>query len=100
MTIRARTIALSTTAAAVVTNAELAHTPLNRLYSIAIKNVDGLIDVHIGGSTVTSAGANGFTLAAGNSISIDLAPGDELYAVAASGTPNIDVLEAGYRPGA
>lgn len=49
--------------------------------------------VYLGGSTVTSA--NGYVLAAGGTLSGWLFPGDALYALTASGTSTLAVLQLG-----
>lgn len=51
----------------------------------------GSATVYLGGSDVSTA--NGFALAAGERIGVDLAQQDELYAVAASGTVEVRTLE-------
>jgi hypothetical protein len=97
MPVYARIEGLTTTAEALVTLDQLRNTEVNRPHRFAIKNVDGAITVYLGGSNVTNAGANGYELIAGASIAMDLYAGDELYAVAASGTPSIRILEIGNK---
>lgn len=48
--------------------------------------------VFLGGATVDST--NGFPLTTSDSFSIDLINGDDLYAVASTGAPTIQVLAA------
>ena len=60
--------------------------------SILVKN-KGSADVDLGPSGVT-AGA-GFALSAGESVSVDLSPGESLYGIAASGTVSCHVFEGG-----
>lgn len=97
MPVYARLEALSTTAEAIVDQTALAYTTSTTPYRVAIKNMDGAISVYLGGSNVTSAGANGYELPFGATISLDLYTGDVLWAVAASGTPNIRILEIGHK---
>lgn len=49
--------------------------------------------LYVGGSDVTSA--NGFPVAAGQSLAVDLLPHDELYGVLASGSGTASVLRLG-----
>lgn len=60
--------------------------------SLAIRN-KGTASVYLGGAGVTTG--NGFELAAGESLSVDLAEGERLYAIAASGTVPVHVLRTG-----
>lgn len=48
--------------------------------------------VYVGPSTVTTG--NGFELPAGGSLSMDLAAGEQLYGIVASGTQTVHVLRA------
>lgn len=62
---------------------------------VTIRNVDSTIIVYVGGSGVTSAGVAGMSLhggTAGAGESITLETSAAVYAVAASGTPNVRVL--------
>lgn len=53
----------------------------------------GSADIDLGGDGVT-AGA-GFPLGAGESVSVELEPGESLYAIVASGTESLAILEGG-----
>ena len=97
MPVYARLQGLTTSALSVVSAQTLGWTAANVPYRVAIKNVDGAITVYLGGSNVTNTGANGYELLFGQTITLDLYIGDELYAVAASGTPNIRLLELGNK---
>lgn len=98
MAFAARVVALSTTAAVVVTADNISRIEPDIPFRVAIQNDDASITVYIGGSDVTSAGNNGYKLIAGAQIALDLYVGDgPLYAVSASGTPNIRVLEVGNK---
>lgn len=59
---------------------------------VLVRNADASISIDLGGSAVN---ANGFTLIAGASVSLDLQPGEVLYGRAASGTPVVHVLKSG-----
>jgi hypothetical protein len=97
MPVYARLEPLSTTAEAIVSSTNLTYTNTGTPYRVAIKNVDGAITVYLGGADVANTGANGYELLFGTTISLDLYTGDVLYAVAASGTPNIRILELGNK---
>ena len=47
-------------------------------------------DIYVGGPDVTTA--NGILVASGANLSVDLGPGDLLYAVASAGTPTVRVM--------
>lgn len=53
----------------------------------------GTAAVYLGGPTVTTV--NGFQLDAGEALPVDLQPADALYAIAASGTHTVHVMEVG-----
>ena len=57
----------------------------------SFKNVDATITIYVGGSAVSSS--NGYPLLAGQSIPANIVGDNEvLYAISASGTPNMAVL--------
>ena len=58
--------------------------------SLLIQNNDASIIVYIGGEDVTAS--NGMPIAASASISIDLISGERVYAIGASGTPELRLL--------
>ena len=63
---------------------------------VTLRNDDAAIIIYIGDSDVSSS--NGFALAAGAAVSFDIqSPVDwqELYAVAASGNPELHILAVG-----
>lgn len=65
---------------------------------VTLRNDDAAINIFLGKSNVTSAGANGFKLIPGAAISFDLkspAEIDQLYAVGASGTPVLHIFAIG-----
>lgn len=61
--------------------------------SLAVALPAGGSTVFVGGPAVTTS--TGFPLAAGSSLALDLAVGDEVYAVVASGTQTVNVLRSG-----
>lgn len=60
--------------------------------SILVTNRHATVSVYLGPSIVTSTG---YELKAGESVSVDLNPGETLYAIAASGSVSVHVLEVG-----
>lgn len=60
--------------------------------SVVVSNLDGAITVYLGGSAVD---ATGFPLLKGASVTLALGPGDGLYGLAASGTPNVAWIATG-----
>ncbi len=60
--------------------------------SILATNRHATVSVYLGPSGVDSTG---YEIKAGESVSIDLYPGESIYAVAASGTVTVHVLEVG-----
>lgn len=75
------------------TTSEVIFTFPNEGTSVIVRNNDASIIVYLGGPDVTTS--NGFPLAAGASIPVSGYAGEILYAVAASGTPVIRLLEQG-----
>jgi hypothetical protein len=63
----------------------------NRDVAVSMQNVDSSINIYIGGSNVTSS-SYGFRLIPGGALSLDVSAGDDLYAIAASGTPSVAVI--------
>lgn len=61
--------------------------------AMVVRNRDTSNSVYLGGPTVTAA--TGFELAAGESMSLDLANNDALYGITASGTVPCHVLQTG-----
>ena len=87
MAIKAEIEALSTSAELVYTSSNgTADAP----QGCVVYNADSAIVVYVGGEGVDST--DGFPLAAGASISLDLIVGDAVWAVAASCAPNINIL--------
>lgn len=59
--------------------------------TVAVKVPTGGADVIIGGSSAVTT-STGYTLSAGESLAIDLRPGDELYGIVASSTQVLHVI--------
>lgn len=57
---------------------------------IAIQNVDSTDTVYVGGEDVTTS--NGYPLAPGEAISLDLIVGDEVWVIASANTPSVRYL--------
>lgn len=57
---------------------------------LEVWNNDASITIYVGGEDVTTA--NGRPVRAQSAVTIDLISGDEVYAIAASGTPEIRLL--------
>lgn len=86
-------MAFKSEANALSTTLELIYTFPNEGASIIVRNNDASIVVYLGGPDVTTS--NGFPLAAGASLPVSGYAGEKLYAVAASSTPEIRILEQG-----
>lgn len=90
-------MAITTTVTALSTAAAKVATPANGRVDdpipVIVQNLDTVITEYIGGSTVTNSGATqGIALLPGQIITMTLMQGDNLYAIAASGTPSICVM--------
>lgn len=60
---------------------------------VLVRNRHATVSVSLGGSTVTAAA--GYELLAGEAVSLDVDSTEKLYAIAASGTVTVHVLEGG-----
>ena len=80
------------TATTTATRLDTADTDTVAGKSVALKNA-GAASVDLGASTVTSGA--GYELAAGAAVSIDLGAGESVYAITASGTAVVHVIETG-----
>lgn len=89
MALDPRAVSVATTATRIDTSSE---TDMARGSSVAVYN-NGAATVYLGDDGVTTA--NGYPLAAGSHMSIDLDPSEALYGIVASGTVEVRVLEAG-----
>jgi len=88
--------ALSTTAERLFTEAFTRGATAGQPIQVTVRNDDASIVVYLGDSDVSSS--NGFALIAGAAVSFDIqSPADwkELYAVAASGTPELHIFAVG-----
>jgi hypothetical protein len=81
-----------TTTAQIVSVAPADELPYANSLTISIQNTDDTIAVFLGGVGVTSS-SYGYKLLPGTTFSADLSPADDLYAVAASGTPKIAIIK-------
>lgn len=60
---------------------------------VVVQNQDAAITIYVGGPTVTNTGATtGIKVLAGQSIALRVMNGDSVYAIPASGTPNVVTL--------
>ena len=61
--------------------------------TVILQNIDASINIFVGGNADAAlTAANGFRVKAGESFSVDLPPLAELWAIAASGTPEVRFL--------
>jgi hypothetical protein len=96
MAIHAQQNALSTSAEALFTAAQVRYATVQNPISVVLRNDDAAIIVYVGNSNVSSS--NGFAIPAGGSLSFDItSPGDwrDIYAVADSGTPELHIFMHG-----
>ena len=82
-----RLVALNASTATLISDAD------QHWVSRVIKNVDSTITVYIGTVNVTGS-TDGFELKAGQSMTEDVIS-SKLYGFAASGTPNVNIMEIG-----
>ena len=61
--------------------------------ALLVRNRDASASVYIGASNVTTA--TGYELLAGESLPVDLDPGEDIYAICAASTVTCHVLEVG-----
>jgi hypothetical protein len=83
------TLSTSPTQLTLTTEEEI---PYASEFSIVIQNTDLDIAVFLGASNVSSL-SYGYKLLPGTNFAADLAPDDEIYAVAASGTPKVAIIK-------
>lgn len=94
MAVYSRQEALSTTAEALFTVAQIRRANVSNPIRVSVRNDDASIAVFIGGADVTTA--NGLEILAGVTFSFEIRSIDELpYVVAASGTPTIHIFVLG-----
>jgi len=91
MAVAHQIVTLNSSTATLVTIPKAQEANYETRVSTSFQNLDGSIDIYIGNANVTSS-SYGYILHAGASISLDLLPGDEVYAIAPTGTPRIAVL--------
>lgn len=92
MAIAHQIVAVQTTAT-LISIPEGSKIPYESKVSFSVQNLDSGITVYLGDSTITSS-SYGFALLPGQVYTVDLLSGDTLYAVTASGTPNVAVFAA------
>lgn len=101
-----RTTSVALNASTPVQLADARYVSTNNPKTVVVQNNDAAINVFLGGQTrlgpgldtvggaaYTLSSTNGFKLAFGQSASFVLGPTDSLWAIAASGTPSVIVLE-------
>jgi len=93
MAIEHQIVALNATKPTLVTISQANEAPYETKVSISIQNLDSGINVYLGSSSVTTS-SYGYKLLAGQSFSVDLLASDSIYAISASGTPNVAVFAA------
>lgn len=84
-------VALNASTATILTIPSANEDSYSQNLTISIQNVNS-VTVYLGDSTVTSS-SYGYSLAPGSTFTADLLPNDEIYAIAASGTPNVAVIK-------
>lgn len=87
MTVAAEAVTVADTATAL--NAVDSTSPLSLIVSVP----SGGVTVYVGASDVTTT--DGFPVAAGESLSVDLQSGEVLYGIVATGTQAANVLRTG-----
>jgi hypothetical protein len=93
MAINHQIVALNSSAATAVSIPQSNQIPYETKVSYAVTNLDPTIIIYLGSSLVTSS-SYGYPLLGNQTFFVDLLPGDNLYAIAASGTPNVAVFVA------
>ncbi|HEY7822348.1 MAG TPA: hypothetical protein VIG24_05925 [Acidimicrobiia bacterium] len=88
MAVRGTRVSVGTTAVAILRET----TGRSRGSGAVVKNL-GTVDLDLGGPSVATGA--GLPLPAGESISVELEPSESLWAVAASGTVSVALLEGG-----
>ena len=67
--------------------------PYESKVSLSVQNLDSIIPVYLGNSGVNSE-SFGYKLLAGQTFTVDLLPGDNLYALADSSNPYVAIFAA------
>jgi len=93
MAIAHQIVALNSSTATLVSIPSASEVPYEHNASISVQNLSGSVVVYLGNSTITTS-SYGYALLPGASVSFDLLADDQLFAIAASGTPNVAVLAA------
>jgi hypothetical protein len=93
MAINHQIVATNASTATVVSISQANQIPYETKASYAVTNLDPTIIIYLGSSSVTSS-SYGYPLLGGQTFFVDLLAGDVLYAISASGTPNVAVFAA------
>ena len=93
MAINHQIVATNATTATIVSISQANQIPYETKVSYSVTNLDPTIIIYLGSSSVTSS-SYGYPLLGAQTFFVDLLPGDNLYAIAASGTPNVAVFAA------
>ena len=91
MAIATQVVTLNSSTPTLISIPVASETPYEHNAATTIQNIDGSITIFIGNSTVSST-SYGFALTYGQAVAFDLNPDDQLYAIAASGSPKVAVL--------
>jgi hypothetical protein len=91
MTLSHQLVTLNASTATIITVPASQEQAYSQSLTISIQNT-GSVNVYLGDSTVTSS-SYGYILGPGAAFSADLAPTDEIYAIADSGTPNVATIK-------
>lgn len=89
MSVQSASVSVGSTATALTAAESSGSDPV----SVAVAVPSGGVTVYVGGSDVTTG--NGYPLAGGAAMSIDLRQGERLYGIVASGTQSVNVLRSG-----
>jgi hypothetical protein len=90
MTLNHQLVALNASTATILTVPFASEPEFSATLTISIQNAN-TSTVYLGASNVT-ASSYGYALAPGSTFTADLLPNDEIYAIVATGTPNVAVM--------
>lgn len=93
MTLTARQVSVSTSAAVEITDGTGATN--NQSYTLAVKNIDTENPVYLAGAN-TASSTTGYKLDAGESIGIDLAFGEKVWGRATGSAVTVTVLQSKF----
>lgn len=92
MTIATQIIATNATNAVQLSISQANEAPYERVVAVSFQNLDGSNGVYLGKDNTTSSTVFGYYLAPGQVYTVDLSPSDQIWGIAAAGTPSIAVL--------